>query len=458
MTLLEFTTPDWVRDAIFYQIFPERFFNGDAENDPIGVRPWGERPQSRSFFGGDLVGIVKKLDYLQTLGVNALYLTPIFVSPSNHKYDTEDYFTVDSAFGGNDALLKLISALHARDMHIVLDGVFNHCGKTHPFFQDVVEQGPSSPYWDWFTISGEQVVCEPQPNYVCWAGVSSMPEWNHRNPDVCEYLFSVVRHWIRAYKIDGWRLDTTEYLPPNFVRSIRRVAKEENPDAYVLGEVMGLATSWFKHDAVDGVMHYKLWEGLVSFFAKGEWDAQQFINHVNGIWKSYPEEANHTSYTLLGSHDKSRFLTLCRGDHRKFLLAAAFLFTFPGVPAIYYGDEIGMTGEEDPDCRRTFLWKEEEQDRNTFSIVKNLIKLRKERIALRRGKFVFVQAKDTILTYLRQLGKEKIVIVINAGNESVSVKLPAPISGDFYDLCLQEKISSPVEVAAVDFRILRCRE
>ncbi|MCI2424937.1 glycoside hydrolase family 13 protein [Candidatus Acetothermia bacterium] len=450
------TTPDWIRDAIFYQIFPERFFNGDPGNDPDGVWPWGDRPQSHSFFGGDLVGIVKKLDYLQRLGVNTLYLTPIFTAPSNHKYDTEDYFRVDPAFGGNAALRRLITELHDRQMRIVLDGVFNHCGKTHPFFQDIIARGPSSPYWNWFTLSGEQVVYKPQPNYVCWAGVASMPEWNHRNPDVWEYLLSVVRYWINEYKIDGWRLDTTEYLPPDFVRSVRSAAKEENPDAYVMGEVMGLATSWFKHDALDGVMHYKLWEGLVSFFAKGEWDAGQFSNYLHGIWKSYPKEANYTSYTLLGSHDKPRFLTLCNDDHRKFLLAAAFLFTFPGVPAIYYGDEIGMRGEEDPDCRRTFLWNEEKQDRNIFGVVKELIKLRTEIRALRRGEFVLIQAEEAILAYLRQLGAEKILIVINTGNKPVSVKLPASIKENFYDLYLQENTSSPIEVPAVGFRILRC--
>jgi len=454
--MAELTIPDWVRDAIFYQIFPDRFCNGDRGNDPAGLSCWGGPPNHHSFFGGDLVGIVKKLNYLQDLGITAIYLTPIFIAPSNHKYDTQDYFQVDPIFGGNNALQKLVSELHERNMHIILDGVFNHCSETHPFFQDVIKQGRSSSYWNWFTISGDQVIREPTPNYVCWAGVPSMPEWNHRNPDVWEYLLSVARYWIREYKIDGWRLDTTEYLPPDFVRAVRRATKEENSNAYVFGEVMGLATSWFKHDAVDGVMHYKLWEGLVSFFAQGRWNAQQFSSHINGIWKSYPDQVNHTSYTLLGSHDKSRFLTLCNGDHCKFLLAAAFLFTFPGVPAIYYGDEIGMTGGEDPDCRRTFRWKKEEQDRNIFGTVKDLIKLRKETIALRRGNFVLIQADETILVYLRQLGQEKVIVVINAGKESASVKLPAALSGDLYDLYRQEKTSLPVEVPGVGFRILHC--
>ncbi|MBC7099193.1 glycoside hydrolase family 13 protein, partial [Candidatus Bipolaricaulota bacterium] len=242
--------PKWVQGAVFYQIFPDRFRNGDPRNDPPGARPWGELPDRTSFFGGDLWGILEKLDYLEDLGITALYLTPIFEAPTNHKYDTEDYFQVDPAFGGNEALQELVRALHARGMRIVLDGVFNHCGERHPFFQDVLRQGRASPYWDWFTVYGERILRDPEPNYACFAGVPSMPEWNHANPKVREYLLSVVRHWLLEYEIDGWRLDTGDYLSPDFVRELYHAAKGINPEAYIVGEVWGIAASWFKHGAL----------------------------------------------------------------------------------------------------------------------------------------------------------------------------------------------------------------
>jgi glycosidase len=455
-------TPDWVRDAIFYQIFPDRFRNGDPGNDPSQVQSWGKLPDHISFSGGDLPGIVEKLDYLQRLGVTTLYLTPIFEAPSNHKYDTTNYFRVDPAFGGNAALVELVEALHSRGMRIVLDGVFNHCSEEHPFFQDVIRKGTNSPYWDWFTVSGDGVVREPSPNYACWAGVSSMPEWNHDNPKTRDYLLSVVRHWIRKYGIDGWRLDTVEYLPPDFVKDVRHVAKEENPDTYILGEVMGLATSWFKHRALDGVMHYKLWEALVSFFAKEDWDAARFAGYVTSIWRSYPDEKNYTSYTLLGSHDKPRFLTLADGDVRRLILAAAFLFTFPGAPAIYYGDEIGMEGGEDPDCRRTFPWEEGMWNKEVLETFRRLIHLRAQEVCLRRGAIEFVHPHDRLnvadklrrhLVFCRKTEEEEIVVAVNAGETDHRVALPSP--GQWVDLLSQERVTASTDLSPMGFRILK---
>ena len=447
-------TPDWVRDAIFYQIFPDRFCDGDHATDPPGTRPWGELPTWQSFSGGDLVGIVEKLDYIQSLGVNVLYLTPIFEAPSNHKYDTTNYFRVDLAFGGNAALGKLVEALHSRKMRIILDGVFNHCSEEHPFFQDVIRKGANSPYWDWFTVSGDGVVREPSPNYACWAGVSSMPEWNHRNPKVREYLLSVVRYWICEYRIDGWRLDTVEYLPPDFVKDVRRVAKEENPDTYILGEVMGLATSWFKHDALDGVMHYRLWDGLVSFFARGEWDAARFAGYVTSIWRSYPDEANYTSYTLLGSHDKPRFLTLAGGDVRRLILAAAFLFTFPGAPAIYYGDEIGLEGGEDPDCRRTFPWEEGTWNKEVLETFRRLIHLRAQEDCLRCGAIEFISACEHRIVFRRKLDGEGIIVAINTGDEDAPLDLNP--SESWIDLFAQASVpSTSIIIPKWGFRILK---
>ncbi len=442
--------PAWVRDAVFYQIFPDRFRNGDPGTDPPGVRPWGEPPTRGSFFGGDIPGILEKLDYLADLGITAFYLTPIFTAPSNHKYDAVDYFEVDPAFGGDAALRELVDSVHARGMRIILDGVFNHCSDQHPFFRDAMRNGRGSPYWEWFMITGDRVVQHPEPNYACWAGVRVMPEWNHDNPAVRDYLLSVVRHWIREYGIDGWRLDTVEYLPPDFVREVRRVAKEEDPEAYVLGEVMGIATAWFKHGALDGVMHYKLREALVRFIVEERSDAAGFAAFARSLWRSYPEENSYSSYTLVGSHDKPRFLSLAGGDTRKLILAAAFLFSFPGAPAIYYGDEIGLQGWEDPDCRRCFPWDEKRWDRELHAVFRRLIALRRAHPALRRGAPRFLEARGRFLVLSRAVPGEEIVLALNAGVDVQSVRF----ADTYIDLSSGEG-GTKFSVPGMSFRLLR---
>jgi len=444
-------TPDWVRDAVFYQIFPDRFRRGDHGNGMHDPCQWGEIPTRTSLFGGDLAGIAEKLDYLQWLGVNALYLTPVFAAPSNHKYDTVDYFTVDPTFGGNDALRVLVDAVHARGMRIVLDGVFNHCSDRHPFFLDAISNGRASLYWDWFTIDGHTVQSKPEPNYECWAGVRTMPEWNHKNPDVEGYLLSVVRHWISEYAIDGWRLDTVEYLPPDFVRRIRQVARDADPQVYVVGEAMGIAAAWFKHDAIDGVMHYRLRDGLIHFLVTRDWSAETFAGFARSLWRSYPRENGFSCYTLIGSHDKPRFLTLAGGDKRRLLLAAAFLFSYPGAPAIYYGDEIGMEGGDDPDCRRAFPWDESIWDKDLQDELRTLVGLRNLHPALRRGEPRFLQSSGQYLVLSRILPEEEIVLALNAGEQEKQFSIE---DRTFKDLASGEEGES-FAVPGMRFRLLK---
>ncbi|MEW5825973.1 MAG: glycoside hydrolase family 13 protein [Candidatus Bipolaricaulota bacterium] len=434
--------PAWVQDAVFYQIFPDRFRRRDPGWPASG-------PATRDVLGGDLVGVRDAIPYLERLGVNALYLTPIFTASSYHRYDTTDYYQVDPRLGGKGALADLVAALHDREMRIVLDGVFNHASDRHPFFEDVVRGGSSSPYWDWFTVRGASVEKRPKPNYACWAGVPGMPEWNLRNPTVREYLLSVVRYWIEALGIDGWRLDTTEYLPPDFVREIYRVSHETRAETYVLGEVMGLGTPWFRHDALDGVMHYKLWERLVAFFAEGRWDAERFVASVLSIWHSYTEDGNAASMTLLGSHDKPRFLTLCDGDRRRLLLAATFLFTFPGAPAIYYGDEIGMQGGEDPDNRRPFPWQPERWDDELLSRTRALALLRRRSDALRRGDLAFGMTEGRALTMERRTPEEMVVVALNADPKDAAF-VSLGDEGPYVDAIGGEPLPSRLTLAPLD--------
>lgn len=442
--------PTWVPDAIFYQIFPDRFRRAQ------GAWPDEGAGATRRLCGGDLDGVRAALPYLEDLGVTALYLTPIFTASSYHRYDTEDYFHVDPVLGGDAALERLVKALRARQMRIVLDGVFNHASHRHPHFVDIVQRGAKSPYWTWFTVHGPGVETEPEPNYDCWAGVATMPEWNHANPEVRQYLLSVVRHWIRTYGIDGWRLDTTEYLPPDFMRDIDRAAKAENPETFVLGEVMGLGTPWFRHDALDGVMHYKLWERLVSFLAEETWDAERFAASIRSIWRSYTHAGNYASLTLLGSHDKPRFRTLCGGDARRLLLATTFLLTFPGAPAVYYGDEIGLEGGEDPDNRRCFPWDETRWDHGILEATRRLIALRRRHAALRTGAVVPVLAAGRLLVFRRTNGDEQFLVALNADTErEASVALEG--GGRWVDALSERPLAARATLAPMSALVARGR-
>ena len=435
-------------DAVFYHIFVDRFRRSGGSSATLhgNISP-------RTPHGGNLTGIIEAIPYLRDLGVNTLYLTPIFRAASYHKYDTIDYFTMDPAFGTNEDLDQRVRELHRSGMRLVLDGVFNHCSDQHPFFLDAQARGRRSEYWNWFDMNGGGDALPPQPGYRCWAGVPKMPEWNHENPDVVQYLLSVVRYWIEQHRIDGWRLDTTEYLPPDFTREIYRTVKSANPECYVLGEVMGLATSWFRHQALDGVMHYRLWEGCVRLFAHGACDPQTFVSELYKLWNSYPEDCSYGSLTLLSSHDKPRFLSQCGGDVRRLVLALVFQFTFPGAPCVYYGDEIGLRGGDDPDNRRPFPWSEELWDHRILDQVKTLVKLRAESTALRRGAVNLYRADDHLLSYIRSHGTKQVLIALNL-NPDQNIVLPLP-EGKWTGWNSEQVFGQELAVPALAYRILQ---
>jgi len=463
---MDFKPPDWVQDAVFYQIFPDRFYNGNLSNDPKNVYKWAGLPTRNNFFGGDLEGIIRKLPYLEELGVNALYLNPIFKSPSNHKYNTTDYYEVDPNFGDNNILKKLVQELHRRGMRIILDGVFNHCGDTFWAFQDVIEKGPKSKYKDWFIIKSYPIVKKPEPNYRCWMGTSSMPEFNTDNSEVREYLLEIVKYWIKEADIDGWRLDTVEYMDPSFVKQIRETAKEVKKDAYVMGEVMGVATSWFKSKSLDAVMNYKLLDLIIDFFIKKVIDAIEFNQQLYNFRQTYSDLINPFMFNLLDSHDVPRFLNLCGGNVKKMKLATVFLMTYIGAPVIYYGDEVGMMGGEDPDCRRAMIWDKNQQNIDLINFYKKIIKLRRENLALRRGNFKCLYQQGGLYCFSRQLNEEKIVVALNNSdkNEEINISLPEIETGkrlkikDIFistiDSFVIDQNELSLKVPAHDFRML----
>lgn len=408
--------PGWVRTAVAYQIFPERFAIGDPARDLTYVNAaWGEKPTPKSFYGGDLTGILKKLPYLSELGVRLLYLTPVFCSPSNHKYDVTDYETVDPAFGGNEALRALIAEAHARGMRVMLDGVFNHCSSSHPFFRDVREKGRASRYYNWFFIDGER----PDPtrgNYQTFGSVPYMPKLNTENPEVIEYFADVACRWMRDYGADAWRLDVSDEISHRFLRRFRERVLAERPDAIIIGEDWHQATRYLSGDEYDGVMNYALCKACLDLFAFGTIDAAAFRDRLVRLYHRQNVAASEKMLNLLDSHDTERFLTRVGGDARKYRAAAAIQFFYPGLPCVYYGDEIGMQGGYDPDSRRCFDWREENWDRETRELLQRLIRM-KRRPPLSEGSFA-IEEEDGVLRLIRRTAEEQAVLTLNAAAEA----------------------------------------
>jgi cyclomaltodextrinase / maltogenic alpha-amylase / neopullulanase len=414
--------PEWVKDSIFYEIFPDRFRNGNTDNDPEKVEPWGARPCPGSFFGGDFDGIIDKIGYLKDLGINAIYLTPIFKSNSNHKYDTIDYYTVDSHFGDLETLKKLVSQCHENGIRVILDGVFNHCSSQSKQFQHVLKYGSDSPYFGWFHFNGQAVETEP-PNYEMFSTVWDMPKLNMENKDVRDYLLSAVRYWMEQTDIDGWRLDVADELDPKFLTEFRALVKQCKEDAYIVGEAWHNASSWTMGDQLDAVMNYQLTMVCMNYFAFKQMNAKRFVQLMNKVQLDYTHQANNGLFNLIESHDSSRFLTLCKGDIRKLMLAAAFLLTYTGAPCIYYGMEIGMEGGEDPDCRRTFCWDKSDWNMEVYKYIRKLIHLRRDYDALRKGSFAWIENECDVIVYERRLHNEVIIVMINNNEEKAEVAI-----------------------------------
>lgn len=372
-----FRAPSWVQGVVWYQIFPERFRNGDPALNPSGVLPWHRGPvTNREFYGGDLKGITQKLDHLAELGVGGIYLTPVFTSPSVHKYDTTDYLSVDPAFGTLDDLKTLVSEVHRRGMRILLDAVFNHSGTRFFAWQDVVEKGPSSAYAAWFHIFDWD---EGKPRgYETFSFSKGMPKLNTAHPEVRDYLIGVALHWIRAVGIDGWRLDVSNEIDQEFWRAFRQAIKAEAPEAYIVGEIWHDSQRWLRGDQYDAVMNYR-YGNAISDFVLGKnrmTSAQDFVWTIDGIDAGYSLPVLRAAFNILDSHDTDRFLTRCGGDKARARLGWFLLFLLRGAPCVYYGSEVGMEGGHDPDNRRCMVWDEQDQDRDQFTFLQTLVALR----------------------------------------------------------------------------------
>jgi cyclomaltodextrinase len=419
--------PEWVADAIFYQIFPDRFANGDPQNDPSNVQLWGSKPTHEGFQGGDLRGVIQRFDYLLDLGINAIYFNPIFKASSNHRYDTEDYFKIDPKLGTMEDFHSLIELAHHHDVRVILDGVFNHCGRGFFAFQDILENQEKSKYVDWYHILHFPVRAYGSlkaQDYEAWWGFSSLPKFNTDNADVRSYLLNVARYWIEQ-GADGWRLDVPNEIDDDaFWAEFRQVVKSTNHEAYLLGEIWEINPRWVGEGHFDGLMNYPFRDALIQFFIKGEDSVATFGSNLEKIIRSYPQENDLAHLLPLSTHDTERLLTLSHEDMKRVDLMILTQFFFPGAPSIYYGDEIGMEGGKDPDCRRAFPWDEGEWDMEHRSFIRKLIQIRKKVPELRRGTFERLAEDDEhkSFVFLRSLAEQRAYLIVNASGTEIDLQ------------------------------------
>ncbi len=432
--------PSWVSDAIFYQIFPDRFARSDRVAKPSNVEPWDTPPTVSGYKGGDLLGIVEHLDWIQELGVTALYLNPIFQSAANHRYHTHDYFRVDPLLGGDAAYEELIGACHDRGIKVVLDGVFNHASRGFFQFNDILENGASSPWLEWFrihTTPPNAYDTSRPPDYDAWWSLHALPKFNTDASDVREFLMSVGEHWMRR-GADGWRLDVPEEIKTEgFWEEFRTRVRAVNPDAYLVGEIWDPATGWINDlTRFDGTMNYQLTEAILRFAAGDRIDPDvvapvnltldsplnglEYRRSIDRLFDLYPEDAHRANLNLLGSHDTARLLSMVGEDPSSVVLAETLVFTFPGAPCIYYGDEIGMSGHHDPGSRASFPWDHADSwNHELLATFRSLAALRHRHPALRHGGYRHVVAEAQVYAFERHHDDDRLVVAVNAGDHEV---------------------------------------
>ncbi len=420
--------PDWLQDAVFYQVLPDRFANGDPSNDPQTGVPLDQTGRTDRFFGGDLQGITEHLGYIRDLGANTLYLNPIFTSVTHHKYDTDNYEHVDPHFGGDSALFDLSRAAHRDGIRMVLDGVFNHVGINFFAFKDLLQRQRQSEYVDWFTVHRYPVAVEQPPPYAAWWSIRYMPKLNHANPKVRRYLLRISGDWMRRARLDGWRLDAANEVSDIYWREFRANTKDINPRAALIGEIWTDPSHWLQGDMFDSTMDYPWRSAVLDWIAHRQVPPSRFDQRLKMMEASLPPEALHGMYNLLGSHDTPRIRNECGGDLRRVRLAYLFQMTSPGAPAIYYGDEIGMEGGRDPDNRRPMDWNPSQEGQRLHDYVRKLVALRRSLPELRRGDWqtLLTDDRQNVYAYARRCAGREAIVVINNGGAPASVEIPLP--------------------------------
>ncbi len=448
-----YAPPDWVRETVWYQIFPDRYADGDPTNNPPGALPWGSPGHSNIFnhLGGDLQGIINHLDELQELGITGIYLTPIFEAPSSHKYDTSNYYKIDPAFGTNELFGKMVAEAHARGIRIMLDAVFNHAGWFHPFWQDVVQNGRGSKYADCFFLTGDPVINFPvipgklprltpdqvaNLHYRTFAFAASMPKWNTDHPLVKEHLLGAIRYWTETYHVDGWRLDVSNEVSHDFWREFRKLARSINPQVYILGENWDNSAPWLMGDQFDGVMNYEYTYAIWNLLGSGQrpggpFNVLQFQQAVSQYLANNPKHVTPNMYNLVDSHDTGRILHICGEDPARARLAFALMFVFTGAPSIYYGSEIGLGGDGSHN-RAPMPWDSASHDLELRAFVKKLIQLRRDNPTLRVVDMDWLDTQvhtNTMIIKKSAPGFSPSYLFVNASAQPQQMAMPAELTG-----------------------------
>ena len=453
------TIPDWVYGGVMYQVFPERFANGDSSINPKNSVEWGSTPTRLDFQGGDLYGVIQNLDHIESLGVNILYLNPIFLSTSTHKYDSWDHFKVEPSLGGDDALRALIKESHNREIKIILDCSLNHVHPRHFGFQDLVKNGEKSKYKDWFTVFDYPVrfIHRPhlysntykvgwdgneeeykryldktfeetmvpveirdddgpivEPSFKAWWGVPDMPKVNFENKDARKWALDVTKHWIENFDIDGWRMDVAKELDFSFWKEFRDVAYGTKEDVLLISEIFGDTSQWLQGDRFDGTMNYSFRETMTDYFATKRINNKEFADSLANLYSMYSFEALSSCQNLLSSHDVKRFLNRS-GNNEDGILGAIFLqTTFPGIAGIYYGDEIGLGGADDPFNREPFPWHDQASWNMTIlEFTKTMMNIKNSNTIFKYGRFELLDDTKDVVIFRRILQDESLLCIVN---------------------------------------------
>lgn len=414
-----FEVPQWAANKVVYQIFPSRF----ASTQPVDKKLWYKAPITpMDDLHGNLRGIIEHLDYIKDLGIDVVYLTPIFKSNSCHKYDTIDYYQVDPSFGTTEDLKELVQKSHERGMKVVLDAVYNHTGREFFAFQDILEKGEKSKYLDWYFIDELPLNGEwgEIPNFKCFGYYGGMPKLNLKNPEVEKYITDVACYWIKECDIDGWRLDVGDEISHFFWKNFRKAIKAVKKDMLIIGEIWHYAGDFLEGDEWDTVMNYPFYLNLIDLLADEKINVSQFVQNLGYLKGRLNKKCYPLMWNLIDSHDTARFLHLCNDNKKKQHLAAAFQLLLPGMPMVYYGDEYAMPGANDPDCRRGMYWDEEYQDKEMYNWYKKLMQIRKTHACIVEGELIETIANDEAdtIVLIRKSGEETLAMIFNCGSST----------------------------------------
>lgn len=414
-----FEVPQWAANKAVYQIFPSRF----AASQPVDRELWYKAPITpMDDLHGDLRGIIEHMDHIQKLGIDVLYMTPVFKSNSCHKYDTIDYYQVDPSFGTLEDLKELVQKAHERGMKVVMDAVFNHTGREFFAFEDILEKGEKSKYLDWYFIEGFPLEggSGEIPNFKCFAYHGGMPKLNLRNPEVEKFITDVACYWIKECDIDGWRLDVGDEISHFFWKRFREAVKAVKKNMLIIGEIWHYAGDFLEGDEWDTVMNYPFYLNMIDLLADEKINVSRFVQNLGYLKGRLNKKCYPLMWNLIDSHDTARFLHLCNNNKKKQHLAAAFQLLLPGMPMIYYGDEYAMPGANDPDCRRGMYWDEEYQDQEMFEWYKQLLHVRKEHTCIVDGELIetIVKDEEETIVFIRKNGEETIALIFNCSSNA----------------------------------------